>query len=125
MGPMILRGDICWAVLEPRSESEQRGRRPVVVLSHDAFNRVPSWRSVVVVPLTTSARQSLRGPTVASLSQDETGLSKPSVALGHQITTLDRGKLGPAIGRLSSEALARIADMVIASCDLVAPAVDA
>ena len=31
------RGDVWWATLQPRSGSEQSGRRPVVVLSHDSF----------------------------------------------------------------------------------------
>jgi len=36
------RGEVWWAQLEPRSGSEQRGRRPVVVISHDAFLEVES-----------------------------------------------------------------------------------
>lgn len=30
------------ADLEPRSGSEQRGRRPVIILSHDGFNKTPN-----------------------------------------------------------------------------------
>jgi len=33
------RGDVYWADLIPRSGSEQQGRRPVIVISHDAFNQ--------------------------------------------------------------------------------------
>ena len=33
------RGDLYWAVLAPRSGSEQQGRRPVIVVSHDGFNQ--------------------------------------------------------------------------------------
>ena len=51
------RGEVYWADLAPRSGSEQRGRRPVVVISHDAFNQTPGWRSIIVVPLSTSAAQ--------------------------------------------------------------------
>ena len=43
------RGEVYWADLAPRSGSEQRGRRPVVVISHDAFNQTPGWRSIIVV----------------------------------------------------------------------------
>ncbi len=32
------RGEVYWAELTPRSGSEQQGRRPVVVISHDVFN---------------------------------------------------------------------------------------
>ncbi|MBK9967286.1 MAG: type II toxin-antitoxin system PemK/MazF family toxin [Holophagales bacterium] len=59
------RGEVYWAELEPRSGSEQRGRRPVVVVSHDGFNSISAWRSVVVVPLSTSATRT--GPTAIPL----------------------------------------------------------
>ncbi len=48
------RGDLFWAEPAPRSGSERRGRRPVVVVSHDAFNEAEKWQSVVVVPLSAS-----------------------------------------------------------------------
>ncbi len=32
------RGEIYWANLQPRSGSEQQGKRPVIVISHDGFN---------------------------------------------------------------------------------------
>ena len=38
------RGDVYWADLTPRSGSEQQGRRPVIVVSHDGFNETPGWR---------------------------------------------------------------------------------
>jgi (2Fe-2S) ferredoxin len=43
----MTRGDVYWAVLVPRSGSEQQGRRPVIVVSHDGFNQTPGWRSVI------------------------------------------------------------------------------
>ena len=48
------RGEAHWADLMPRPGSEQTGRRPVVVVSHDGFNRTPGWRSIIVVPISTS-----------------------------------------------------------------------
>jgi hypothetical protein len=35
------RGDIYWEDLRPRSGSEQQGRRPVLIVSHDGFNQTP------------------------------------------------------------------------------------
>ncbi|MBT1074921.1 type II toxin-antitoxin system PemK/MazF family toxin [Geobacter grbiciae] len=102
------RGDIYWADLVPRSGSEQTGRRPVVIISHDAFNQTAGWRSVIVVPLSTSPRQTGRGPTVVPISKGKGGLTKDSVALCHQITTLDRGKLTEFIGELPSSLMTRI-----------------
>jgi len=104
----VKRGDVYWADLVPRSGSEQTGRRPVVIISHDAFNQTPSWRSIIVVPLSTSPRQAGRGPTVVPVRKGEAGLTKDSVALCHQITTLDRAKLTEFIGELPPSPMKKI-----------------
>lgn len=102
------RGDVFWADVAPRSGSEQTGRRPVVVVSHDGFNRVEAWRSIIVVPLSTSAAQRRRGPTAIVLPKGTGGLRRESVALCHQVTTLDRAKLVEPIGALPATALRRV-----------------
>ncbi len=112
------RGELYWARLVPRSGSEQRGRRPVVLVSSDGFNETPTWRSIIVVPVTTSARQSSRGPTAVPLAAADTGLPEDSVAICHQITTLDRSKVETRIGALPREALERVEDGISAACDL-------
>jgi mRNA interferase MazF len=101
----VKRGDVVWAVLAPRSGSEQSGRRPVVVISHDAFNQAARWRSIIVVPLSTSTSQAARGPTAVRVPRGAAGLGKESVALCHQVTTLDRGKLAARVGTLPLELL--------------------
>ena len=35
----ILRGDIYWADLNPVRGNEQAGTRPIVIISHDVFNK--------------------------------------------------------------------------------------
>ena len=102
------RGDVYWADLAPRSGSEQTGRRPVIVLSHDAFNQTPGWRSIIVVPISTSSSQGKRGPTVIELSGGTAGLPKTSLAVCHQVTTLDRAKLTKRVGSLPSEPLREV-----------------
>jgi len=102
------RGDLFWALLEPRSGSEQRGRRPVILVSHDGFNQVPSWRSVLVVPLSTSPRQGGRCPTVVAIAAGEAGLPEDSYALCHQVTTIDRGRLCEPLGALPGSTLQAI-----------------
>jgi mRNA interferase MazF len=106
----VKRGDVFWAQLTPRSGSEQRGRRPVVIVSNDGFNRTPSWRSIVVVPISTSQTQVRRGPTAVLLRSGVAGLRRDSVALCHQVTTLDREKLHQQVGTLPSVAVAAVAD---------------
>ena len=112
------RGDVYLADLVPRSGAEQQGRRPVVVLSHDAFNQAPGWRSIIVVPISTSARQAKRGATTIPLPQGAGGLAKDSVAVCHQVTTLDRAKLTQWLGTLSATYLSEIEEGIKAAMDL-------
>src|SRR5258706_6486644 len=111
-------GDIYWADLVPRSGSEQTGRRPVILVSHDGFNQVPAWRSMIVVPISTSAAQGKRGPTVVEIPGGSAGLPKTSLAVCHQVTTLDRAKLAKWIGTISPEFLSIVEDGLRAALDL-------
>lgn len=112
------RGDLYWANLSPRSGSEQTGRRPVIILSHDAFNETSTWRSIIVVPISTSATQGRRGPTVVTIPAGTANLKSASSALCHQITTLDRAKLVERIGELSNEILAQVEKALLAAVDI-------
>jgi mRNA interferase MazF len=96
----MTRGEIYWADLAPRSGAEQSGRRPVVVVSHDGFNQTVGWYSIIVVPISTSASQARRGPTAVVIPAGVAGLPRTSVAVCHQVTTLDRAKLTKRIGML-------------------------
>lgn len=112
------RGEIYWADLVPRSGAEQTGRRPVLLVSHDGFNEVPAWRSMIVVPITTSASQARRGPTVVELPEASTGLPRKSFAICHQVTTLDRAKLTRKLGALSPEFMQQVEEGLKAAMDL-------
>jgi mRNA interferase MazF len=112
------RGDLYWADIIPRSGSEQRGRRPVLIVSHDGFNQVPGWRSIIVVPISTSAVQAMRGPTAIHLPEGTGGLKRESIALCHQVTTLDRSKLTQHIGTLSVDLIEAIEEGLRAALDL-------
>jgi mRNA interferase MazF len=112
------RGDVYWADLVPRSGSEQTGRRPVILVSHDGFNQTLGWRSIIVVPVSTSSSQGRRGPTVIELSGGTAGLPKTSVAVCHQVTTLDRAELTKRLGTLSSESLREVEEGLKAAMDL-------
>ena len=102
------RGEVVWAKLAPRSGTEQHGRRPVIVVSNDGFNLAPAWRSVIVVPISTSEAQAGRGPTAVPLPAGSARLRRPSVALCHQVTTLDRAKLTERVGVLPPRLLADV-----------------
>ena len=112
------RGEIWEATLHPRSGAEQAGRRPVVVVSNDGFNAVEAWRSVIVVPFSTSEKQRARGPTAVAFKKGAGGLRKSSVALCHQLTAVDRAKLVSRWGSLSSEELVLLEHGIRAAIDL-------
>ena len=88
----------------------------MIVVSNDGFNSVPAWRSVVVVPLSTSTDRT--GPTAIGLPAGAGGLSKASVALCHRVTTLDRPKLTRRLGALAPADLEGLAAGLKAALDL-------
>lgn len=114
----VRRGEIHLATLRPRSGSEIHGLRPVLVVSHDGFNRSETWRSVTVIPLTTSAAQARRGPTAVPIPDGEGGLRGAGVAVCHRITTLDRAKLTQRLGQVSEEVMREVETGVRAALDL-------
>lgn len=113
------RGDVFVGDLLPRSGSEQRGTRPVVVVSHDAFNQTAGWRSVIVVPLSTSPAPAHRGPTSVPIPAGVAGLRTDGVALCHQVTTLDRRKLLRPLGALPAGALLAVDEGLRAALSLL------
>ena len=113
------RGDVLWATLAPRSGSEQSGRRPVVIVSHDGFNLTPTWNSLLVVPVTTSTLQAKRLPTIVLVPEGVGGLQQQSSVVCHQVTTLDRSKIGPLIGVLPSEYMTQIGDALKRAMELL------
>src|SRR5207248_2185559 len=51
----ILRGEVYWADLNPVRGREQAGLRPVLILSHDLFNR--KSETVIAMAITSQAQQ--------------------------------------------------------------------
>jgi mRNA-degrading endonuclease toxin of MazEF toxin-antitoxin module len=90
----------------------------VIILSHDAFNQTPGWRSIIVIPVSTSSAQARRGPTVVALDVGTAGLTVDSYAVCHQITTLDRAKLAEKIGSLPQDTIARVEQALLAAVDI-------
>lgn len=78
------------------------------MISHDVFNEAQTWRSIIVVPCSTSTKQAQRGPTVVAIPRGTAGMAKSSVALCHQVTTLDRVKLVARIGTIPKELMVHV-----------------
>jgi mRNA-degrading endonuclease toxin of MazEF toxin-antitoxin module len=90
----------------------------VIVVSHEAFNQAPGWKSIIAVPISTSALQARRGPTVIEIPGGAAGLTKASVAVCHRVTTLDRAKLTRRIGSLPPGVLSEVESGLKAAMDL-------
>ena len=89
------RGQIYRVNLEPTQGSEQQGTaRPCVILSITPLNN--KLRQVGVVPLSTSAKA--LPPVVVSVPS----AGAASVALCHQVRTIDKTRMGKHVGDLST-----------------------
>src|SRR5262245_55203128 len=99
----ILRGDICWADLDPAWGRVQAGRRPVLVLSQDIFN---DHSGTVIAVALTSRPQKAGFPLTLELST--ANMPKKAWAKIGQMQTLSVRRLGKRISRASPEELDRI-----------------
>jgi len=95
---MIHRGQIYFVNLNPTEGREQRGRRPVLVVSVDAINSQPL---VVAVVVGTDAKKVPRDyPVNVRLSAEETGLPQDTVFFCFQIRSLDASRFQDNKGAL-------------------------
>ncbi len=95
----ILRGDIFWADLD--RGREQAGHRPVLILSHELFNRKSTTAIVAAI---TSAPQRAGFPLTVALPCEK--LPKASWIKVSQIRTVSTDRLGKRITHLDDETLA-------------------
>ena len=99
------RGEIYWCDLDPRHGHEQGERRPVVIISADAYNQSRS-PLIGIVPLTTPLA---KNPLHVPLTKADTGLEADSTVLVDHARFLDRTRLRPALaGRLTPAAQSRL-----------------
>ena len=103
----VQRGEIYFVNLNPVQGREQAGRRPVLVLSVDAINRLPL---VVTVVVGTKGENVTRDyPTNVRVSTAESGLPLETVFLCFQLRSLDSGRFaGPAAGKVSGAVLEKV-----------------
>jgi mRNA interferase MazF len=99
----ILRGNIYWANLDPTLGREQSGHRPVLILSHDIFNK----RSGTVIALAITSQEQKAGfPLTFEL--ESKNLPKRSWVKISQIRTLSTERIGKKLGQVSQEELDQI-----------------
>jgi mRNA interferase MazF len=104
---MISRGQIYFASLDPVQGREQAGRRPVLVVSSDAINRLPL---VVTVVVGTDAANITRDyPVNMRVPARESGLPQDTVFLCFQVRFLDPARLiHPFVGSLPGPAMTAV-----------------
>ena len=106
----MTRGDIYMLDFGIPFVSEPGRRRPVVIIQADKAN-LDNLNTKVVVPLTSNTiNAELRGNVF--LPKKESGLSKDSVALVHQIIVVDKIRLEEKIAKLSKNLLSKIEEEI-------------
>src|SRR5262245_3779969 len=104
---MVARqGDVVWLSLPPSRGSAPGGRRPVLVLQHNRFNRT-RIATVVVVAITSKLKYA-ELPGNVRLRKGEAGLPRASVVNVTQMATVDRALLGPRLGSLTAARLVQV-----------------
>lgn len=93
------RWTIWSANLDPIVGSEQGMTRPVLIISDDAINDL--LNTVNVIPLTSRKNNRMIYPNEAVIKGDQFGLSEESIALCHQIRTLDKRRFAHYYGAIS------------------------
>jgi mRNA interferase MazF len=106
----IERGEIWLAKLDPTQGSEQAGTRPIIIFQDNALSKFTT--TIITIPLTTNLRRSTL-PTCFIISKDQGGLNQDSVALCHQIRVLDKTRLIKKLGKLESEVIANLENIVL------------
>lgn len=91
------RGEVWWADLGERRGSAPAGRRPVLVVSADSYNR-SGIATVVCLVCTTNLRRAGQPGNVVVEPTPGSGLTKRSVVNVSQILTLDRHDLTDLAG---------------------------
>ena len=96
---MVNKWEIYFCSLDPTQGSEQRGKRPVIIISTDSVNHNLTFSTVL--PLSSIKENEKVYPTEVLLPIDVTGLSKLSVAMVQQIRTISHSRLTNKVGAIT------------------------
>jgi mRNA interferase MazF len=100
------RGEVWLADLNPTRGHEQAGRRPVLVVSEDLFNRGPAGL-VVVLPMTST----IRGvPSHVVVAPPEGGVESRSAILCESVRSVSVERLAERWGAVGHPTMAAVED---------------
>jgi mRNA interferase MazF len=89
------------ANLDPVTGAEQKGTRPVLVVSNEEFNQ--AMPIVTVLPMTSTQRRLY--PSEVLLPEGKAGQPMQSIVMAHQIRTSSKQRLGKLLGYLDDTQL--------------------
>lgn len=102
---MIKRGEIYYADLNPTIGAEINKKRPVLIISNDANNRVSN--TITILPITSNISKIY--PFEVSLPSKVSGLPKPSKVQCQQIRTISKLRVtGKTAGQVLATTLLQI-----------------
>ena len=91
------------ADLNPVLGSEQKGKRPVIVISDEVFNQV--MPVVTILPITSLKKGRRIYPNEVLLPKGTGGLTVDSLILAHQIRTISKQRLQRFLGSVDDPSL--------------------
>jgi len=98
---MVKQWEIYFLNLNPVIGSEQAGTRPAIVVSSNGVNHL---NQITVLPITSIKNpKTFIYPNEVFLDKKISNLSKDSVALAHQIRTIDKQRLVNYVGMLKDK----------------------
>ena len=104
----LSRGAVWLADLNPTRGREQAGRRPVLLVSLERFNR-GATELVIVCPLTTKDK---RIRTHVRIEPPEGGLKETSFVMSEAIRSISKDRLLSHWGTLSAKSLETVDDIL-------------
>ena len=97
------RGEVWLVNFSPGRGSEQKGRRPALIVQNDVGNRYAS--TTIVAAITTTVK---KYPVTVVLDRHEGGLGQRSMVNLSQILTVDKRRLETKLGTISPDRLAEV-----------------
>ena len=108
---MTFRMGIFLADLNPGIGSEQKGKRPVLVVSDEDFNQV--MPVVTILPITSLQKGRRVYPNEVLISKGTGGLTADSLILAHQIRTISKDRLVKFLGAVKDPRLQSAIDEAV------------
>jgi mRNA interferase MazF len=106
----MLRGEVWWVNFDPSIGGEIRKKRPAVIISNNASNKV--LNRVQVMPLSSKTGKLYPSEVIVSFGE------QPNKAMADQFTTVSKERLFQRTAVLSREDMNKVAEAVKKQLDI-------